>query len=258
MKTFVAVYFDLENIDPKLNIKNLLNEISRSFEDSTSVFVIKYACGDSTSIGKFREQLKNQNFDIRETPHIGNGNMKNRADLILSLDAFETLYQPNLKIDSYVFITSDTDFTVIMDKLRKYGKKVVLVSKKSEQTRELFNCCSDKIFALEDFCEHSPCENEVTINKEKEQEPLESYLKKFGFSKDEIKGIKNTLQKLEKNKWINSGIFGQTLRKEVKNFSYKGKKLNSQQKLLLQLKNLKFLDLKKEKKHDFFKIPNIG
>jgi hypothetical protein len=119
MKTFVAVYFDLENIDPKLNIKNLLNEISRSFEDSTSVFVIKYACGDSTSIGKFREQLKNQNFDIRETPHIGNGNMKNRADLILSLDAFETLYQPNLKIDSYVFITSDTDFTVIMDKLRK-------------------------------------------------------------------------------------------------------------------------------------------
>jgi len=35
----------------------------------------------------------------------------------------------------------------------------------------------------------------------------------------------------------NSGIFGQTLRKEVKNFSYKGKKINSQQKLLLQLKN---------------------
>ena len=62
---------------------------------------------------------------------------------------------------------------------------------------------------------------------------------------------------LEKNKWINSRIFGQTLRKEVKKFSYKGKIINSQQKLFLQLKNLKFLDLKKEKKHDFFKIPNI-
>lgn len=255
MKTFVAIYFDLENIDPKLNIKNLLNEISRSFEDSAPVFVIKYACGDSTSIGKFREQLKNQNFDIRETPHIRNGNMKNRADLILSLDAFETLYQPNLKIDSYVFITSDTDFIVIMDKLRKYGKKVVLVSKKSEQTCELFNCCSDKFFVLEDFFEHSPCENVVTIKEKEEPETLENCLTKSGFSKDEIKGIKNTLQKLEKNKWINSGIFGQTLRKEVKNFSYKGKKLNSQQKLLLQLKNLKFLDLKKEKKTRFFQNP---
>jgi len=56
-----------------------------------------------------------------------------------------------------------------------------------------------------------------------------------------------------KKQMDNSGIFGQTLRKEVKNFSYKGKKINSQQKLLLQLKNLKFLDLKKENKHDFFK-----
>ncbi len=26
-------------------------------------------------------------------------------------------------VDTYVFITSDTDFTVIMDKLRKYVKK---------------------------------------------------------------------------------------------------------------------------------------
>lgn len=149
MRTSIAIYFDLENIDKKFNLKKLLEAITLNIEDDTTpVFAIKLACGDTNNISKFREQLKNLNFEIRETPHV-TVKKKNRADLILTVEAFESLYQKSPDIDLYVFITSDTDFTVIMDKLRKYGKNVWLVTNEAEKDKELFTSSSDKILVIE-------------------------------------------------------------------------------------------------------------
>lgn len=55
------------------------------------IFAIKMACGNTEAIAKFRKQLGDLNFEIREAVHVAN--KKNRADLILSLEAFESLYQ---------------------------------------------------------------------------------------------------------------------------------------------------------------------
>lgn len=153
MRTSIAVYFDLENIDKKFCLKKLLETITKNIEDgSTPVFAIKLACGATNHIANFREQLKNLNFEIRETPHITK--KKNRADLILSVEAFESLYQKSPDIDLYVFITSDTDFTVIMDKLRKYGKNVWLVIKEEDKDKDIFTSSSDKIFVIENCFEN--------------------------------------------------------------------------------------------------------
>lgn len=76
MRTSIAIYFDLENIDPRLNLRKLLESITLDIEDSTPVFAIKLACGDTDNIAKFREQLKNLNFEIRETPHVSEKNLK--------------------------------------------------------------------------------------------------------------------------------------------------------------------------------------
>ncbi|MBR3732559.1 MAG: NYN domain-containing protein [Spirochaetales bacterium] len=223
MRTSIAVYFDLENIDKKLSLKKLLESITLNIEDSTPVFAIKLACGDTKAISKFREQLRDLNFDIREAPHVSGRNFKNRADLILTVEAFESLYQRSPEIDLYVFITSDTDFTVIMDKLRKYGKSVWLVTKEAEKDKELFTSSSDKILTIEN--------NFPESKEQSEASQIEKILADLGFAQKECNAIKEIVESFEKDIWFDAGIFGTKIRNMIKDFSYKGKKANSQNKL---------------------------
>lgn len=250
MRTSIAIYFDLENIDKKLSLKKLLESITLNIEEnSTPVFAIKLACGNTESIANFREQLRDLNFDIREAPHVSEKNMKNRADLILTVEAFESLYQKSPDIDLYVFITSDTDFTVIMDKLRKYGKNVWLVTKKSEKDKELFTSSSDKILVMENSFV-------VSDGNKTETTEIEKILKKLRFNENESSGIKEIVESFEKDKWLDGGLFGRKIRNLIKDFTYKGKKVNSQNKLLEKFKEAKIMDTKKEGKVDSFKIVN--
>ena len=237
MRTAIAIYFDLENIDPKLNLKKLLESITLDIENSTPVFAIKLACGDTGNISKFREQLKNLNFEIRETPHISEKNLKNRADLILTVEAFESLYQKCPEIDLYVFITSDTDFTVIMDKLRKYGKKVWLVAKESDKDKEIFTSSSDKIIVME-TCFDGENNSEIT--------QLEKEFAKLQFSEKESKSLKEVIESFEKDEWLTFSSFGAKIRNIIKNFSYKGKIVKSQTQLFEKLKDLNIIETKKE------------
>jgi uncharacterized LabA/DUF88 family protein len=151
----LCIYIDLENIHGDLNIKNIMQDIILKYEtkgqDKEPIFVYKIACGNAASITKYREQLKSLNFEIRETPHLVN--KKNRSDLIISLDSFEKLYLDRPSINEYVFLTNDSDFSVIMDILRRYGKKVVLVTTKEDSNREVFNNCSDQILLMDDYFE---------------------------------------------------------------------------------------------------------
>lgn len=151
MKIPIAIYFDLENIDKSFNVEKLMDSISENLKDIDSPnFAIKLACGDKAAIDKFEEQLKDLNFTIQDTPHVAKSNLKNRADLILSLSAFENFYLNTPEIKLYIFITSDSDFTVIADILRKYGKDVWLVTKKEYSEKKLFSSCADKILTIED------------------------------------------------------------------------------------------------------------
>lgn len=84
-----------------------------------------------------------------DTPKIGAE--KNRADLFISLDAFETLYLGNPNIDRYCFLTFDSDFTVIGDRLRKFGKEVWLVCRRKDKDRAILAKAFDTLLFLEDF-----------------------------------------------------------------------------------------------------------
>ncbi|MBG0767303.1 MAG: NYN domain-containing protein [Spirochaetaceae bacterium] len=160
-----AIYIDLENIPSGLDLKPLFEELTLQHNDSPeeeNVFVIKMACGNSSSIKKLEKQLAEYNFTIRDTPSITT-NYKNRADLIISLEALETIIVNTPVIDRYVFITSDSDFTVIMEALRKYGKEVYLVTKEMVSDKPIFNNCCDEILIIESF-----------MNKPKADEPKSS------------------------------------------------------------------------------------
>ncbi len=152
-RSFIAIYLDLENIPSALNIQRLMQDIIIMHETRDDmvepVFAVKMACGNSSSISGLRGQLKEQNFEIRETPHLSR--KKNRADLTITVAAFERLYLDNPTIDKFVFVTNDSDFTVIMDVLRKYGRQVWLVAQEQESKKEIFNSCSDNILLVEDY-----------------------------------------------------------------------------------------------------------
>ncbi len=148
-----AIYIDLENIPTALDLKLLIDELTlrhNESPDEENIFVIKMACGNSKSIKRLEKQLVEYNFTIRDTPSI-TATHKNRADLIISLEALETIIINMPVIDRYVFITSDSDFTVIMEMLRKYGKEVFLVTKEMVADKPIFSNCVDEILIIENF-----------------------------------------------------------------------------------------------------------
>jgi hypothetical protein len=244
----IGIFFDLENME-LFDVNQLLQDITLKIEENIPlIFAIKLACGETGSITKFREQLKDLNFIIRETPHVSNMNLKNRADLILSVEAFESLYQNNPEVNIYVFITSDTDFTVIMDKLRKYGKNVWLVTKREYKEKRLFTSSSDKILVIEDYI------TDDKKNTKKKIIGIEKTLLEIGFNEIESNTIKEVIESFEKDVWHENAKFGTKIKNIIKDFSYKGRKINSQTKLFEELKSKKYLDIKKENKVDLFII----
>ncbi len=148
---FLAIFIDLNNIPNKIKLERLMNALILSEQSNYNfIFAVKSAYGVLHSVSpEFRTELRDYNFSILETPRIGI--KKNRADLFISIDAFETLYVNNPGIDRYIFVTSDSDFTVVMDKLRKYGKEVWLACRKADETRQILAKSCDKMLFIEDF-----------------------------------------------------------------------------------------------------------
>lgn len=155
----IAVYIDMENVSSsEFKLEDVMNSFLSSDEEYNCIFAIKAAYGDQSCAKKtLKKQIVEHNFNIIDTPKVGAE--KNRADLLLSLDAFETLYLNNPSIDRYCFMTSDADFTVVADKLRKFGKEVWLVCKRADKGRAILAKSFDNLLFLEDFA-HEATENE--------------------------------------------------------------------------------------------------
>lgn len=169
-KIFLSFYIDLENIQREVNIKDLMNDVSLKYpkEDEEPVFAVKIACGNTTSIKKYRAQLKELNFEIRETPHIAS--KKNRADLIISMDAFEKLYINQPPLSLFVFMTNDSDYSVVMDLLRKYGKDVWLVTNEEDSKRDIFQNSSDNILIINEYLDKASKTNRTESFKDLQSE----------------------------------------------------------------------------------------
>lgn len=170
---------------------------------------------------------------------------KNRADLILSVEAFESLFLNNPDISLYVFITSDTDFTVVMDKLRKYGKNVMLVTRKQDKEKMVFVSCCDRILSIEDYFK------ETELPKD---DSLLELITLNGFSAEEARKMVDVLESFEKDNWFNSNLFGMKLHNIVKDFSYKKKALNSQSKFFEKLNEHGYISIRKDSKQESFKV----
>ncbi len=205
-----AIYIDLENIPANLDLKSLFDELTLKHNtnpDEENFFVIKFACGNAASIKKLSKALGEYNFYTRDTPSI-TSTYKNRADLIISLEAMETLIIQNPIIDRYVFITSDSDFTVIMETLRKYGKEVFLVTKESVSDKPIFNNSCDEILIMESFLTKPKAEEpkpSTTKGKEKEK-PEANNTKRNDKLVESI--MKKVIDSLDPDTWLLVSVIG--------------------------------------------------
>ncbi len=203
-----AIYIDLENIPANLDLKSLFDELTLKHNanpDEENFFVIKFACGNAASIKKQSSSLAEYNFNTRDTPSI-TSNYKNRADLIISLEALETLIIQNPIIDRYVFITSDSDFTVIMETLRKYGKEVFLVTKESVSDKPIFNNSCDEILILESFLNKPKKDEKKTTTAKEKEKPEPTSTKRNDKLVESI--MKKVLNSLDPDSWLLVSMIG--------------------------------------------------
>lgn len=150
----VAIYLDVENIQGMISLEDLLDDIRlkalSEFDGiEKAVFGLKKAIGESNNLKRYRGQLSELNFTIEDAPHITG--KKNRADLMISVDALEKLHVGNPAFDLFVFLTSDSDYSIVMNTLRKFNKQVWLVATPDDSQRTVFKSSTDKILIINDY-----------------------------------------------------------------------------------------------------------
>lgn len=261
-QTNIAIYIDLENLkinrnDKTLNVNKLMNKIKENASKNTK-FIIKYACGNLASIENFESELKNWHFELVDIPPLvletkeNKTVAKNRADIAISIKALKDYYTHKDEIDLFIFITSDSDFTLIMDELSKQRKSVWLVCEESQTKKDYFKSCTDKILSIENFIDNQTADENKIQQKSKDDNSPDKIINKI---KEELKNLKFNESEIEiivkvliKNN--GSTIEMEKLKKELGNkagISYKKKTVHNPNDLLEDLVQRGVLKIEKFK-----------
>ncbi len=121
MSNQIAVFVDFENVALWAEQEFLDLELTPLIEylQIRGPVVIKRVYGDWSRFARYREDLMNNSVDLVQIYSIRVG--KNRADIRMSLDAFETAITRN-QVGIFVIVSGDSDFGPLVSKLREYGK----------------------------------------------------------------------------------------------------------------------------------------
>lgn len=147
----VAIFVDFDNVyyglkDYGVNLENDENCIFSLMNKIYSMDKIRtmraYADYDQVKISfkylqEKRVQIKNVYGNGKEEEH-----RKNASDIELSIDALDTYYRDG-NIDTFVFVTSDSDMIPIMSRLAFKGKKIHLyyLDAKTSQYQHITEYC---------------------------------------------------------------------------------------------------------------------
>jgi uncharacterized protein (TIGR00288 family) len=135
----IAVLIDFENVG--------LNTIQGLFDALSDIgrIIIKRAYADWSYVKTPREQL----FEFGIEPILIYKSVrggKNASDIRMTIDATELLYQSS--VDTFVIVSSDTDFLPLINKLRSAGKVVIGAGRKETTSSNLVKSC-DKYYFLD-------------------------------------------------------------------------------------------------------------
>ncbi len=135
----LAVLIDFENTGLK-PIQWLFDQIS-----DIGRIIVKKAYDDWSVARSKRDQLLELGIEPVHLFRSSEGG-KNSSDIRLAIDAIELLHQS--PVDTFVIVSSDSDFVPLVSKLRAAGKTVIGAGREAIVSRTLVRSC-DRYFYLE-------------------------------------------------------------------------------------------------------------
>ena len=140
----VAVLIDYENVGLK-SIQWLFDQVS-----DVGRIIVKRAYADWSAASSQREhrQQRDRLLELGIEPiHLFiSGSGKNSSDIRLAIDAVELLYLST--VDTFVVVSSDTDFVPLVSKLRAAGKTVFGAGRTAAVSQTLVRSC-DRYYDLD-------------------------------------------------------------------------------------------------------------
>lgn len=139
-EALVAVLVDFENVG--------LDSIQWLFDQVSDVgrIIVKRAYADWSNAGNKRDQLLELGIEPVQQFHAGPTG-KNSSDIRLAIEAIELLHQS--PVDTFVIVSSDSDFVPLVSKLRAAGKTVIGAGRKATTPRTLV-ISYDKYYYLDE------------------------------------------------------------------------------------------------------------
>ena len=186
-----ALLIDADNISAKY-IKQILTELSKY-----GVITYKRIYGDwtSTQHSSWKDELlKNSITPIQQFSYTQG---KNATDSAMIIDAMDILYTND--VDGFCIVSSDSDFTRLVSRLRESGKMVIGMGE--NKTPEPFRKACDKFTILEN----------LLIEQELGQSKPEDVHDKLSKEKIEDAIIKMVIENQNSNKVTGLGEIGSRL-----------------------------------------------
>jgi hypothetical protein len=150
----LALFVDFENVAIWAQERFLDLDLGRlmNYLQSRGPVVVKRAYGDWGRFARYRDDLVGNSIDLIQMYSIRAG--KNRADIRLALDAFETaINRP--QIGQIVIVSGDSDFGALASKLREYGRYILGIGPRDITHPLLVKSCDEFVY-LETVLGHEP------------------------------------------------------------------------------------------------------
>jgi len=142
----IAVFVDFDNIE--IGVKSTLNRhfdigaVLEAIKERGEV-VTKVAYGDWKRAGDQSRSMTQHAIQMVQR-NLTPGGDKNGADINLALDALEMAFTRN-HINAFVIVGGDSDFIALVEKLKQYDKKVLVVGGRSFTSAILQKNCHEFI-----------------------------------------------------------------------------------------------------------------
>src|SRR5512139_287244 len=142
----IAVFIDFDNI--AIGVKQSLN---RNFDVGTVLEAIKekgqviskIAYGDWKQAESYSREMTEHAVQMVQR-NLTPGGDKNGADIALALDALEMAFTRD-HINAFVIVGGDSDFIALVEKLKQYDKKVMIVGGRAFTSAILQKNCHEFI-----------------------------------------------------------------------------------------------------------------
>ncbi len=146
IKTAVYIFIDIENtfyaqrtLGWKISYEKLMNYLKRECGENVKCFAYSGVDEDNTKQKKFLDMLDIVGYVIR-TKSVkkiktkdGNVKWKSNLDIEMALEMMELAE----KFNTAILFSGDSDFAIVLDKLKSRNKRVLVVSTRGRVAKEL-------------------------------------------------------------------------------------------------------------------------